>query len=1403
MSNKNLRRFLAGILALAIFGSLVIFLLPTAAFAAEDTITIHSAEDFAKLARNCALDSWSKGKTVVLKADISLETVDADTVPIFAGTFDGGGHTISGVSISEEMSPAGLFGIVLESAVIKNLKVSGNVHPSGDTVGGIVGKNYGIIQGCTFTGSVEGGGSVGGIVGTNAMSGFVSTCTAIGSVVGDTMTGGICGNNQGTLNSCRNEAYINTVSVDPAFNPEEWNIGLTTDLAVLTTADTSIAASDTGGIAGYSSGILSGCRNTGPVGYPHVGYNVGGIVGRSCGHIKNCENIGNISGRKDVGGIAGQMEPYIARSIEEDTLTKLQGQLDGLNSLINNALGSVDSGTNALAYRLNKIADAMDAAAGEADEIKASGTITGSLSADGETDIGGGITITPPQEGAGGSIEGGIGSSGDGDVSASTTITVTTDLSGLAYGIYAMSSQMRLLNTEVAEISGTLKENISAIQGQINTISDTMVELFRFDGSSEVVIDLSDVDIALVTLGKALSCENAGPVDGDINVGGIAGSLSMESTLDPEDDISGELTGSDRRRFELRAIIQSCKNTGILTAKRSYAGGICGRMDMGLVTSSENYGAVSSESGDYVGGIAGYTASTVRCSFSKCSLSGGRYVGGIVGSGIQEDVNGNCSTVGGCGSMVEIDADSAFCGAIAGADAGDFIDNYFVSDTLTGINGRSYQGKAEPVSYATLYNTRCLPVSVTAEVGEGEETPRGTTIPEEFLELTLTFVADGKVLKTIPFAYGASFDSSIYPNIPKKEGHYGNWDVTKLESLHFDQTVTAAYSPYITALESENTDQQERPRFFVEGAFNETGSATFTQLSEVPADFPVPQRKFATVEILEQWRVSIPEDDMAQHIVRYLPTETEDVVIYLKTDDGWREAETEILGSYLAFPVAQLEMQMVAVKISYPLWLWLAGGGILLTLILLILGIARFISNRKRSKKMKALLASRNADNEETPPVPKKKKFKRQSKKLLIFLILAVLVLLFILLFPWNVLNGLEAYELLRNFENQPELTMELTVSAEETSQAWNFSARVERTNLEDHTITAISRSGSVLYYCDGTVFSQEGDAYRLDGLFPDYAALLDQVIPLYKYVFIEETNGVYTITANGEDAKAIVELLIPSLAALLGEEDAITVELVTQNKELTQLCFSLNGENAPFTLTAALRILPEDGNRMPIPKAITDAVESGDYTAAETLTEDLVPILNGWDALYHKPFWSSTLHLKADCGPITLNEELDFSCWQQEETQIYAIAGKGRTLYFTDSAIYDQRGNILLAEDAPEVDAGKLLDIAYQTCLNGELDCTGGNNRFVYTLSLDAVGMETVACAIAPEAQNLNLDLTNGSIQVIVQNDVIQSITLRCSGDVQVITTQAGVSFEAKLEFDQTEAPEALPEEVTNALTK
>ena len=124
---KRRIRWFSALLAAA----LVFSLAAPGVLAAENTITLRTAEDLADLARRCSLDTWSRGKTVVLEKDIDLHGVDFTPIPTFGGTFEGGGHTISGLYLTGSGNVRGFFRYIQSGGVVRALRVEGSVSPAG------------------------------------------------------------------------------------------------------------------------------------------------------------------------------------------------------------------------------------------------------------------------------------------------------------------------------------------------------------------------------------------------------------------------------------------------------------------------------------------------------------------------------------------------------------------------------------------------------------------------------------------------------------------------------------------------------------------------------------------------------------------------------------------------------------------------------------------------------------------------------------------------------------------------------------------------------------------------------------------------------------------------------------------------------------------------------------------------------------------------------------------------------------------------------------------------------------------------------------------------------------------------------------------------------------------------
>ena len=154
------------------------------------------------------------GKTdinITLTADIDL--TGKNWTPIgtsfsnkYTGTFDGGGHTIKGLTVTTNDQFVGLFGYLDKAGTVKNVVMEGiqitsnHVLMSGNT-GGVVGYSWGTIENCSVSGSVSGTNCVGGVVGSQK-AGSIIGCSSSAIVKGTRYVGGVAGEKWGTMTAC-------------------------------------------------------------------------------------------------------------------------------------------------------------------------------------------------------------------------------------------------------------------------------------------------------------------------------------------------------------------------------------------------------------------------------------------------------------------------------------------------------------------------------------------------------------------------------------------------------------------------------------------------------------------------------------------------------------------------------------------------------------------------------------------------------------------------------------------------------------------------------------------------------------------------------------------------------------------------------------------------------------------------------------------------------------------------------------------------------------------------------------------------------------------------------------------------------------------------------------------------
>ena len=139
----------------------------------------------------------------------------------YKGTFDGGGHTITGLTVTTNDQFVGLFGYLNRAGTVKNVVMEGiqitSNHMFGCT-GGVVGYSWGTIENCSVSGSVSGTVYVGGVVGVQ-IGGSITGCSSSATVKGMVDVGGVAGqtNSSATLTACYATGNV-TIEINPAKN---------------------------------------------------------------------------------------------------------------------------------------------------------------------------------------------------------------------------------------------------------------------------------------------------------------------------------------------------------------------------------------------------------------------------------------------------------------------------------------------------------------------------------------------------------------------------------------------------------------------------------------------------------------------------------------------------------------------------------------------------------------------------------------------------------------------------------------------------------------------------------------------------------------------------------------------------------------------------------------------------------------------------------------------------------------------------------------------------------------------------------------------------------------------------------------------------------------------------------
>ena len=842
---------------------------------AEDSlnvIEISRVNELIEFANKCKYDSYSKDKIVKLTADIDVSGSDFKGISYFAGTFDGGSHIISGFNVDYKGSDFGFFRYIAESGFITNLNISGSINVTGSqkNIGGIAGVNKGVINESSFSGKVNASTATGAIAGYNHENAKIVSCTSDADILATNQTGGIAGVNDGLISSCTSKSRVNTQELDTTLD-----IG-GVDVGTLNLTQNVIDRNDMGGIAGESTGIISDCVNYGKIGFAHTGYNVGGIAGKQSGKVITCSNEGEIYGRKDVGGIVGQAEPDIESEYLNDRVDDVQSSIDIINSTLNNMSSSMNNASSDVKSYTENIIDQykelldklQDKLNGNNDNDEKIEDFVDDISKDIENS------------------------------------TVADDIHGVADTV---DSEIRTIADSIERISAQIK-NIG------NTVTETMDVVTSDD---DYIEDISSADSAQNSDGVIAKSVNRGAVHGDINAGGIAGTMNVEYDVDPEYDLDITETTNVRLRSTVSDVVIYCINYGEVNSKKDCAGGIVGLQELGLVYGSEGYGTVKSETGNYAGGIAGNSASAITDSYSLCNVESEDYTGGICGKGY---------TMQNCISIPTILGDGEAKGSLAGIieSDGEVSTNIFVNDIYGGIDDINYSGKADSAGYEAVMAME--------------------NIPDGFHRVTLVFKADGNVIDTKNIAYNANLGVSELPSIPDKDGYYAQWPENIVSKPILQNTVVEAeYHVWVESVAGDIASQNDKPLFIAEGKFYDDNKIT---LSKCDTD-----NLSGDIEYSYAWKMrgTDVKDKGTKTCHFYIKNTSGSSEVWYRdnADSGWVKADAKEHGSYMTAEIPYEADFAVIHKESSNMIYYICGGAAACIIVLAVIIIKK---RKKRNK---------------------------------------------------------------------------------------------------------------------------------------------------------------------------------------------------------------------------------------------------------------------------------------------------------------------------------------------------------------------------------------------------------------------------------------------------------------------
>ena len=739
---------------------------------------------------------------------------------------------------------------------VKSSKNSGKVNSSpveeSHNIGGICGINDGVLENCLNDAEIgykNVGINIGGIVGNQ--SGCVIECQNIGDIFGSKSVGGIFGRFEpytdisiedlDRVKDDVNEIRENVKSdIDNSWNNtindidslrDRLNNDINGVLDSLTSSQTGlldairdrISSSDSGSLTGLLDSLsdsareisddLGGLSESGSLLLDQLNDETKGSLGEALDSINNTIDTANRAG-ESLNDVLQDVDNLITDANDayndgdwqtlSDRLDSLDGRLDYIqDTMLDPISSSITSSLNAVTRTLNSIRnDSNDIADAISGPLKQAETILKNAKAQ-------------------------IDAANEQITKIRTDIKQAIEkINDILSGLFPTAKP----KTVGSVISDTIFMTAYAdekLDLNEDEIKDTLKNLTSVDIDISRNVAGMNTDDALV-----MYCVNSGEVTGEKDLGGIGGTIGIESAVKYGNNVTLPSGKIITPTSIVKAVVNGCISEGEVFSRNGYGGGVVGDASFGIIKNSVTETNITSDEGGYVGGIAGYSKGKIYNCAAISDLKGSDHVGGIAGEG---------DTIATCYALPRIDGVVEKSGAITGTAGGVVQNNYFIKEGLSGIDGTDYEGKAVALDYTEMTGADNIPEKMTGfsndtwYMGSGDiflpqnrvlsdnsASNIGALIKSKSAEYAafhfkVKFDIDEETVKEFTVDYNTVLNSEEIPDIEPRDGYCPQWDKDTSDPIRRNTIFKAEYLDAVKTLGTA----EEPPLLLVEGNFKD------------------------------------------------------------------------------------------------------------------------------------------------------------------------------------------------------------------------------------------------------------------------------------------------------------------------------------------------------------------------------------------------------------------------------------------------------------------------------------------------------------------------------------------------------------------------------------------------------